>query len=124
VFVQTRAEKERVHPTLAGRTLPPRAKASEGMAYNVVSNTVVDPSRLKTLEEAQANSALHRVRPAVESYMKAVGEAAEDRGLWPTQSRTHASVVSIVVAIITGVAAAAEVVCAHFLACARCWCRR
>ena len=108
-----RAEKERIHPTLAGRTLPPRvrcrhvldfssldvlqsrergecgcpvvlpycqAKASEGAAYNVVSNVPVDEAKLRKLEEAQANTTLTRVRHAVEAFTTTTALAAEAKG--------------------------------------------
>ncbi len=57
-----------------------QVKASEGMAYNVVSNVPRDEARLRALEESQANSTLHRVRPAVEAYMSATGVAIDEKG--------------------------------------------
>jgi hypothetical protein len=49
------------------------------MAYDVVSNVPVDPARLEALEAKSAASTLHRVRPAIEEYTKAVAEAEEDK---------------------------------------------
>ena len=59
--------------------LPAQVVASEGMAYNVVSNVTKDEDRMRRLEEAKANSSLTRVRPAVEQYMSAVGVAEEEK---------------------------------------------
>ena len=64
----------------APRSLLLQAKASEGMAYNIVSNAEKDEGRLRKLEESQANSTLTRVRTQVEHYMSAAGAATEDRG--------------------------------------------
>jgi len=79
-FIAKRAEQEREHVVkAANRLLPPRVKAGEGMAYNVVSNVPVDDSRLAALEAKSAASTLHRVRPMIEEYTKAMAEAEEDK---------------------------------------------
>lgn len=78
-FVAERAAKERAHPTKAYRTLPPSVMASEGMATSIISHKVVDADRLRTLESAEASSALHRVRHSVEAYTREEGLRAEDR---------------------------------------------
>ncbi len=55
-------------------------KASEGMAYNVVSCVPKDAALVEALETKALSSTLARVRPGVEAYTRAAADAAEDLG--------------------------------------------
>jgi hypothetical protein len=63
-----------------GAWLDSQVMASEGMATSIISHKVIDEGRLRTLETAEASSALHRVRHTVEAYTRDEGLRAEDRG--------------------------------------------
>ena len=57
-----------------------QAKASEGEAYNVISNLPKNEDKMRVVEEKQMRTTLTRVKTEVEAYTSASAIAAEDKG--------------------------------------------